>query len=70
MEVFQFNQEMLQRFGMCLDGERVTRVEQVVSKIVNWLMVWIAVLTILVSIEYIVSHFDDTESILFAVMQV
>lgn len=33
-------------------------------------MLWISLCTVGVSFEYVVSHFADTESILFAVMQI
>lgn len=70
MEVFQFNQQILKRYGMCLDDKTATAKERVISKVINWSMFWISLCTIAISIEYIVSHFDNTESILYAVMQV
>lgn len=70
MEVIKLNKKILKLFGMCLDEQNATQKEKNTSKLVNWAMLAISLCTIAVSIEYIVSHFSDTESILFAVMQV
>lgn len=70
MDVIKLNKKLLKSFGMCLDDETASPKERIISKYVNWTMLWISICTIGVSIQYIVSHFDDTESILFAVMQV
>lgn len=70
MEVLNLNKRFLKTFGTCLNEEKVTLKESIISKYVNWTMLWISICTIGVSIQYIVSHFNDTESILFAVMQV
>ncbi|XP_031629162.1 odorant receptor 43b-like isoform X1 [Contarinia nasturtii] len=70
MEVIKLNKKLLKVFGMCLNDENATQRERTISKIINWMMLSISLCTIGVSIEYIVSHFSDTESVLFAVMQV
>lgn len=70
MEVLKLNKKLLRIFGMCLNHENVSAKDRLISKYINWTMLWISLCTIAVSVEYIVSHFSDTESILFAVMQV
>lgn len=70
LEVMSLNKKFLNTFGMCLDAGRASNRERLMSQCVNWTMLWISILTIAISIEYIVSLFNDTESILFAVMQV
>lgn len=70
MEVFKVNRRILEKFGMCLNNEETSKSTLYLSRSINLLMFWISLCTVLVSIEYITSHFDDTENILFAVMQV
>lgn len=70
MQVIVLNRRILKLFGMCLSDECASNKERSISKFVNWLMFTISICTIAISIEYIYSHFGDTESILFAVMQV
>lgn len=70
MEVIILNKKILKIFGMCLDDENASSKERTISKCVNWTMLWISICTIGVSLEYVISHFSDTESILFAVMQI
>lgn len=70
MQVNILNKKILKLFGMCLNYECASKNEKIISKGVNWVMFMISVCTIAISIEYIYSHFEDTESILFAVMQV
>lgn len=70
MEVLNLNKRFLKTFGTCLNEQEATFKDVIISKFVNWTMLWISICTIGVSIEYIVSHFNDTESILYAVMQV
>lgn len=69
MEVIALNKKILKIFGMCLSDESASSKERTVSKFINWTMLWISICTVGISFEYVVSHFSDTESILFAVMQ-
>lgn len=70
MEAIALNRKFLKLFGMCLDDESASHNDRIVSKFVNWIMLAISICTVAISIEYIISHFQDTESILYAVMQV
>lgn len=70
MEAIELNKKCLKLFGMCLSDEHASNKERKISNWINWVMLTISICTIAISIEYIVSHFDDTESILYAVMQV
>lgn len=70
MEVVSLNRRFLKLFGMYLDDDIASEKERCISKWVNWAMLTISVCTVAISIEYISSHFDDTESILYAVIQV
>lgn len=69
MEIITLNRKILEIFGMCLNDDTASSKARIVSKCVNWTMLWISICTIGVSLEYVISHFEDTESILFAVMQ-
>lgn len=70
MEPIALNRKFLKMCGMCLDADTASLKDRRISKYINWTLLWISLCTIGVSLEYIISHFDDTESILFAVMQV
>lgn len=70
MQVIALNKRILKLFGMCLSDADATEKERLISKCINWVMLTISICTVAISIEYIYSHFGDTESILFAVMQV
>lgn len=70
MEVITLNKKFLKIFGMCLDDEYATSRERTISKCVNWTMLCISICTVGVSCQYVISQFSDTESILFAVMQI
>lgn len=70
MKVFQLNRRILVFFGMCLSPQQTSIKSRLLSRITNIIMFWISLCTVVISLEYIVSHFDDTENILFAVMQV
>lgn len=70
MQIIALNKKFLKIFGMCLNEDTATNKERAISTCVNWLMFAISVCTIIVSVEYIYSHFADTENILFAGMQV
>lgn len=67
---FQLNRPILEFFGMCLNPQQTSNRSRLLSRITNFIMFWISICTVIISLEYIVSHFDDTENILFAVMQV
>lgn len=69
MEVLTLNRKLLQILGMCLDDETASRKQRIVSKLINWTILTISIFMIAISFEYIVSHFEDTESILYAVIQ-
>ena len=70
MAVLTLNKKILKIFGMCLNDESASSKDRIVSKCVNWTILWISLCTVGVSFEYVISHFADTESILFAVMQI
>lgn len=68
-QVLHLSRKMMALIGVLLDPN-ASGFEHFYSVTVNWMAYFIFIYTVYFSFQFIVSHFDQTESILYAAMQI